>query len=62
LYILEDPFEQEDIAEKNIDIVEELKRMLNLYRDTQVPANYSNVKEITSLYRISKTILSPGWC
>ncbi|XP_060561486.1 arylsulfatase B-like [Ruditapes philippinarum] len=60
--IEKDPFEQEDIAEKNIDIVEELKRMLNLYRDTQVPANYSNVKEITSLYRISKTILSPGWC
>ncbi|XP_060595341.1 arylsulfatase B-like [Ruditapes philippinarum] len=60
--IEKDPFEQEDIAEKNIDIVEELKRMISLYRDTQVPANYSNAKRITSLHQISKTTLSPGWC
>jgi hypothetical protein len=57
-----DPFEEEDIAEKEIDLVESLVKKLNSYRDTLVPANTGVKDVLANPHQFNRDILRPGWC
>ncbi|XP_060599619.1 arylsulfatase J-like [Ruditapes philippinarum] len=57
-----DPFEEEDIAEKEIDIVESLVKKLNSYRDTLVPANTGVKDVLANPHKFNRDLLRPGWC
>jgi hypothetical protein len=62
LYLSDDPFEEEDIAEKEIDIVESLMKKLNSYRDTLVPANTGAKDVLANPHKFNRDLLRPGWC
>ena len=59
--LTEDPFEYNNIAEENPEIVEELKAKLDKYQETMIPPHVApetekgNPKYFNGVY-------SPGWC